>query len=462
MGTRLSIVAFVAPFALCLAGSANAMSLKEAVEKAVTENPSVAAAQASFRATQSVRQQSIGRFFPEVTVSGEVREEIIDRPKAFGPEDNNLFRRGNNIGVTVSQILFDGFDRINDLYRSRARISAASHKILARSEAVALNGIEAYIDVVRHDRLIQLGQQNVQRHRDLLALVAARVEGGKNTEGDLRQTRERLQAALALLSQIRTARDIASAKFKNAVGVAPRRLRRAPLPRLPFNSSASAVETAMVSNPRLAALRDEIDAAGFQTGQARAGFYPTVTLEGAGSRGDDLDGTSGRSDEFSAKIRFSWKVFDGLVQLRRVEELTEREYVKIAERDIVLREVIQEIEISWSRIIEGRQQVAAKAKQLEETKKVVAAYREEYEADRRSLLDVLDAENTRFAIEFELSNVRSIRAFAAYQILGHAGVLLQHLGIDRPLGGERASEGVYGSSYSSPIKSFAIPPLKLD
>ena len=364
--------------------------------------------------------------------------------------------------MTISQVLFDGFDRINDLYRSRARISAASHKILARSEAVALSSIEAYIDVVRHDRLIRLGRQNVQRHRDLLKLVQARVEGGKNTEGDLRQTRERLEAALALLSQIRSARDIASAKFKNAVGVAPRGLRRAPLPRLPFNSSGSAVDTAMVSNPRLAAIKDEIDAASFQTGQARSGFYPLVTLEGAGSRGDDLDGTSGRSDEFSAQIRFSWKVFDGLVQLRRVEELTEREYVKIAERDALLRELVQEIEISWSRIVEGRQQVAAKSRQLVETEKVVAAYREEYEADRRSLLDVLDAENTRFAIEFELSNVRSIRAFAAYQILGHAGVLLEHLGINRPLGGERPSTGVHSSSYASPIKSFVIPPLKLD
>ena len=155
-------------------------------------------------------------------------------------------------------------------------------------------------------------------------------------------------------------------------------------------------------------------------------------------------------------------MFDGLVQLRRVEELTEREYVKIAERDALLRELVQEIEISWSRIIEGRQQVAAKSRQLDETEKVVAAYREEYEADRRSLLDVLDAENTRFAIEFELSNVRSIRAFSAYQILGHAGVLLDHMGIDRPQGGERPSAGVYSSSYSSPIKSFVIPPLKLD
>ncbi|NRB32461.1 MAG: TolC family outer membrane protein [Rhizobiaceae bacterium] len=460
MSKRLHILACVAPLAMVLAGSAGATSLKEAVEKAVSEHPSVAAAQASLRATEAVRYKTIGRFFPEITLRGEVREEIIDRPGAFGPDDNNEFRRANDIGVNIRQVLFDGFDRINDVYRSRARITAASHKILARSEAVALNGIEAYIDVVRHNRLISLGNANVQRHRDLLKLVQARVDGGKNTEGDLRQTRERLQAAIALVSQIRIARDTARAKYKAAVGEEARGLRRAPLPRLPFQSSASAVQTALSHNPRIAAMKAEIDAAGFRTDQARSSFYPLVTLEADGSRGDNLDGTEGRSDEFKAQLKFSWKVFDGLVQYRRVEELTEREYVKVAERDALLREITQEIEISWSRIIEGRVQVAAKSKQLDETEKVVAAYREEYEADRRSLLDVLDAENTRFAIEFELSNVRSIRAFAAYQILGHAGVLLDHLGVRRPDGGDRASGGVYSSSYSSPIKSFVIPPLK--
>ena len=462
MSSRLSIIAVLAPLALAFAGSASAMSLKEAVQKAVSENPSVTAAEASLRATQAVRNQSIGRFFPEITLRGEVREEIIDRPGAFGPNDNNEFRRANDLGINIRQVLFDGFDRVNDFYRSQARISAASNKILARSEAVALNAIEAYIDVARHNRLIALGNANVQRHRDLLRLVEARVEGGKNTEGDLRQTRERLQAAIALVSQIRIARDTARAKYKAAVGIEARRLRSAPLPRLPFRSSASAREMAISRNPRLAALRDEVDAAGFRTDQARSGFYPLVTLEADGSRGDNLDGTEGRSDEFKAQLKFSWKVFDGLVQYRRVEELTEREYVMVAELDTMMREVTQEIEISWSRIVEGRVQVAAKSRQLDETEKVVAAYREEYEADRRSLLDVLDAENTRFAIEFELSNVRSIRAFAAYQILGHAGVLLEQLGIDRPLGGERPSSGAYSSSYSSPIKSFVIPPLKLD
>ncbi|MEP0944203.1 MAG: TolC family outer membrane protein [Rhizobiaceae bacterium] len=462
MFSRLSIYAIVVPSVLALANASYSMTLKEAVEKAVTENPSVTAAQASLRATESVRYQSIGRFFPEIALDAEVREEIFDRPKAFGPDDNNNFRRGNQVGITLRQVLFDGFDRLNDLYRSRARISAASHKILARSEAVALNGIEAYIDVVRHNRLIGLGEANVKRHRELLKLVEVRVEGGKNTEGDLRQTRERLQAAIALVSQIRSARDIAGAKFKNAVGAAPSGLRRASLPRLPFKSSQSAVEVAIGANPRLAALKDEIDAAGFRTDQARSGFYPSVTFEAAGSRGDDLDGTASRSDEFTAKLKFSWKVFDGLVQYRRVEELTEREYVKVAEYDVLLRELIQEIEISWSRVIEGRKQVAAKSEQLIETKKVVEAYREEYEADRRSLLDVLDAENTRFAIEFELSNIRSIRAFSAYQILGHAGVLLEHLGVKKPAGGDQASASVYSSSYSGPIKSFVIPPLKLD
>lgn len=461
VGWRLTLYIVMS---LGLIGSlpSQAMSLKQAVEKAVNENPRVRAAQASRRATDFVLKQAKRRYFPEISLSAEIGREIIDRPVSFGP-DNKTWQTRRKATATIRQILFDGFDRANDVYRSQARISAASEKILARSEAVALGAIEAYIDVVRHARLITLGQQNVQRHRKLLELVQARVSGGRNSEGDLDQTRERLQAALALVSQIRSARDVAAAKFKNEVGVGPRRLRRAKFPQVPYRSTDTALRKAIDNNPRLIALRHEIDAAGFNTEQSRSTLYPTITLEGSATRGEDLDGTAGRSDDLRGVVMMRWKLFDGGVRRNRVEELVEREYVKVAEYDANVRQLRQGIEISWSRLHEGRRQVQAKREQLRQTQRVVNSYRREYEADKRSLLDVLDAENTRFAIEFDLSNISAIRQFAAFQLLGHTGTLLSSMGIAKPEGSSFDQEFV-PRTFNSSIRprSFEIPPLSLD
>ena len=436
------------------------MSLKQAVEKAVHENPRVKAAQASRRATDHVLKQAKRRYFPEISLSAEVGKEIIDRPTSFGPNENRIWYTRRKATASIKQILFDGFDRANEIYRSRSRISAASEKILARSDAVALDAIEAYIDFVRHSRLIALGNRNVDRHRKLLELVEARVAGGRNSAGDLDQTRERLQAALALVSQIRIARDIAAAKFRAEVGVAPGRLHRVRLPRIPFASVEDALVAAVDNNPRLAALRHEIDAAGYQTDQSKSSLYPTVTLEGSATRGEDLDGTRGRSNDLRGVVMFRWKVFDGGVRRSRVNELSERKFVKVAEYDSSTREVRRAIEIAWSRLREGRRQEQAKREQLQQTVNVVRSYRREYEADKRSLLDVLDSENTRFAIEFDLSNITSIRQFAAYQLLGQTGSLLSSLGVRKPEGSDVEPNFATKTRSVNTFGSFVIPSLK--
>ncbi len=445
---------------LTLSAPAYSMNLEEAVALAVEDNPRVAAAQASRRANDYVLKQARGRYSPEVEISASAGYERYDQLGAFGIEKNFIWRKARKGTVTVRQVLFDGFDRRNGRYQAQARISASAQKIMARAETVALDAIEAYIDVLRHRRLIVLGNQNVDRHRKLLKLVQERVTGGKNSVGDLDQTKERLQAAIALVSQIKIARDVAAAKFKNAVGVGPGRLQSTKFPKNKFLHSNEAVAAAIEGNFKLAALRHEIDATGFKTEQFRASLFPVISVEGSATRGEDLGGSDDRADDLKAMVMLRWKLIDGGVRRNRIHELTEREFVKIAEYDSMIRDVRQEIEISWSRLMEGGKQVAAKRSQLKETQKVVASYRKEYEADKRSLLDVLDAENTRFGIEFDLSNAISIRRFAAYQLMAHTGDLLKTLNVARPAGAQYEPDISMLRPASSAKSAFVIPPLK--
>lgn len=445
---------------LTLGSPAHSMSLHEAVALAVKDNPRVAASQALRRANDYSLKQARGRYYPEVEITGSAGYELYDQLGAFGPEKNLTWRKARQAGVTIRQVLFDGFDRRNGRYQAEARISASAKKILERAEFVALDAIEAYIDVRRHRRLVRLGNAYVDRHRQLLKLVQDRVTGGKNSVGDLDQTRERLQAAIALVSQIKISRDVSAAKFKNAVGIAPDRLQSSKFPKNRFMTSQDALASALDHNARLATMRHEIDAAGFKTEQFRSSLFPVVSLEGTATRGEDLGGSPGRADEVKAMLMLRWKLLDGGVRRNRINELTEREFVKIAEYDSMIRDVRQEIEISWARLIEGGKQVAAKRQQLKETEKVVSSYRKEYEADKRSLLDVLDSENTRFGIEFDLSNTTSIRRFSSYQLLAQTGQLLSSMNIPRPVGVQYEPDVSMLRPASSARSTFIIPPLK--
>ena len=453
---------FVIFFGICLlASNSHAKSLRDAIKRAIETNPKIEAALASRRATDYVLKQAQGRFLPEIDLNADIGKEKIDRPQGFGPLVNNRWRRRKQATISVRQVLFDGWDRANDIYRSQARITAASYKVLARSELLGLSVVEAYIDVIRHRDLLRLAARNIDRHQHLLSLIRDRFEGGKAPIGDVEQTIERIEAAKSLVAQIRIAYETAVAKYRNSVGEKPGKLNPVRAPQgLPV-SRENAVAAALSNNPQIQAAAAEIDIANFNKKQFRSSLFPKLSLEGNATIGENLGGTPGSNEELRGMVVLTWKLYDGGIRRNREFELSERHAQKIAEQEILARQISLEIETSWARYVHGRTQVNSLRKQVEQNKRVLRAYQDEFDANNRSLLDLLDAESGKFASEFSLSNTRALYLFSGYQILAQTGTLLNRMGIEAPDGNMviKAPSNI-NPLYNSRFDKFAIPPLR--
>lgn len=407
----------------------SATTLSEAVQQAVLTNPKIDAAQANRRANEYSFKQAKGRFLPEVELGADIGQQKIDRPNGLGPDVNDTWQDRRQANISIRQVLFDGWDRANDIYRSQANISAASFKVMVRSEAVGLNSVEAYIDVVRHNELLALAEDNVRRHQALLKIIQERYDGGRSPIGDLEQTIERVESAKALVARIKVARETAKAKYKNAVGVPASNLKPVKYATGIPKSVAEVTDRAIRNNPRVKEAVAESQVAYFDQQQFKSTLYPQIFLEGAATRGENIDGTPGRNDELEAMVTLRWKLFDGGVRRNRTAELGERHSEKLAEQMILVRQLTEEAETAWARLVDGRAEVTAIKTEVAQNIKVVATYRDEYNANKRSLLDVLDAENARFSSQFELSNVISVHIFSSYELLAQMGVLLKTLGV---------------------------------
>ncbi len=130
------------------------------------------------------------------------------------------------VSVVARQLVFDGFSSINEIWRQSARVDAAAARVHERTELLALDAAEAYVDVVRYQRLIVIGEDNVRVHENLFKNVQARFNGGRAGEGDLEQTRERVENAIATLAGFRQSLDEARAKYRRSVGLEPYNLRQ--------------------------------------------------------------------------------------------------------------------------------------------------------------------------------------------------------------------------------------------
>ncbi|WP_367781785.1 TolC family outer membrane protein [Mesorhizobium marinum] len=457
-GTSVAFISAAISLA-ALTGSVHATSLREAVQQAVLTNPRIDAAQANRRASEYSFKQAKGRFLPEVELNADAGQQRIDRPQGLGPAVNDNWQDPRQATISIRQVLFDGWERANDIYRTQASISAASHRVMVRSEAVGLNSVEAYIDVVRHDDLLKLANQNVARHQKLLRIIRERYDGGRAPIGDLEQTIERVEAAKALVAQITVARETAKAKYKNAVGVPPSGLKQVAYASGIPKTVAEVTNRAIRNNPRVREAAAEAEVSYFDKQQFSSTLYPQVFLEGNATRGEDLDGTPGRNDELGARVVLRWKLFDGGVRRNRTAELSERYSEKVAEQLILLRELTQEVETSWARLVDGRAEVAAIQREVGQNRKVFAAYQDEYNANKRSLLDVLDAENALFASQFELSNVTALHVFSSYELLAQMGTLLVTLGVQAQQIPDVPANPLPTFLRGPSQKPFDIPPL---
>jgi adhesin transport system outer membrane protein len=424
-------VTAVAIIACCVAGqTASAQGvygLNDAIQQAVRTNPSISEAAANRRATESELRQNQGTLLPQVRLEAKIGAEKFDYRVSPPPTGNDQWHNSREAGIVVRQLLFNGFASINEIWRQAARVDAAAARVLERSELIALDAAEAYIDVVRYLRLVALAQENLAAHRRIFSNVNARYSGGRAGEGDLQQAQERVDAAAASLAGFRQTLEDSRAKYRRAVGLEPFNLRFPGRLRGMPASRDDALAAALRHNPTIKAAQSDADAAKYGFQSAAGPLMPTVSLEGRAHHGINVGQFLGERNEYSGKFVASWDIFRGGQTLWRRNEMAER-YIEQTQRHARLqRDAFESIDKAWAARTITNDRIAALARQAEADRRVIAAYSKEYELGQRSLIDLLNAQNQLFNASVSLVSAQGVAVFADYQLLAAMGHLLEYL-----------------------------------
>lgn len=412
---------------------AESFSINDAISQAVLTNPGVGEASANRRATEATLGRAQGAYLPQVRLESRLGPEKFTQATRPAPAGNDIWFNGKEMSVVVRQILFDGFASIHEVWRQSARVNGAAFRVRERAELIALDAAEAYIDMVRSLRLVALANENVVNHEELFSNVKSRYAGGRVGEGDLQQALERVEAAKAVREEFRRGLDDARAKYRKTVGLEATNLRfPGPLRGLP-RSKDDALAAALRGNPTLLAAESDKEAAKQAFRTTDGAFVPNVSFEGRASRGFDADSFIGRRDDVSGKIVVSWDIFRGGQDVWQRAEMAERYTEETMRQSRLQRDALESIDRAWAGRTITADRIAALKRQLAAEKKTIAIYREEYEVGRRSLIDLLNAENQHFNSAVSLSSARGVVVFADYQLLAAMGALLDSLKTAPPI-----------------------------
>jgi outer membrane protein, adhesin transport system len=421
----LSIALSTAAFA---AGEDNNLTLTDAVSKGILKNPEYGVVANNKLGIKEEHNQAKALWMPSIDFRGDTGYERTDTPTING---ESLFR--NSAGLSLTQLLFDGFGAQNEIKRQKYRTESAAHRVGEVSEFVGLDIIQAYLEVLRQRDLLAIARANVEDHQKIFGTIQTGANAGTVTDGDVSQANARSAQARATVASTEQDLRVAESLFIQKAGEMPGDMTFPEIPRdkLP-GSVEDAVRIALTNSPTLSVFESDIKVAMAEYKGTGSTLYPRVELQGNLSEGHNLGGLEGNSNSQSLLGVVRWNLYRGGADKDRQKEYLYRHAQAKERRALAARQVEKDMRDTWAGMIAAGQRAQQFLDQASANEKVVNVYLDQFGLDRRTLLDVLDSQNELFVSRSSHISALYTEMFAVFRVLAIEGKLLSTLGIPRP------------------------------
>lgn len=427
---------FVATAILVIPGALRSerVDLKTAVETAMQTHPEINQAVENKTAIEFEREQAQGMFLPRVSVEGSVGIRRLENAtrKSLGIANDELYPMEG--GLRVEQIVFDGGSRSSELKRQASRTDGAAFRVEERAQFVALQVSRQYLDYLLQQRIVAASEDNISFHERLVGDLREGVTKGSISIADQQQAEERQQAARARLTEANQDMVNTAASFRTLTG-----LDLVDGAMLPPSLGASipgsleeSIALARAENPRVREAQADLDAAHAMVRKAKADVAPTVSLEGNARIGDDIDGFRGETNDLQGGLVMRWDIFNGGINRAKIQEMYRRERESQFRLDQMVREAEEDVRVAWNAWDSQGKLVKELDAQSTVSDELLRSYRAQFNVGRRSLLDVLDAQNTRYNVQVRAETARFAQFFAEFKLLAAQNALLRAMQVEPP------------------------------
>lgn len=374
-----------------------AWTLPRALDQALARDARVAGARANAQAVRAQQRQADGRLWPSAGVRL-THGRSSDRDPPFVLERTT--RRGE---AFVRWNLFNGLEDQRQIAAQGFDAIAAEADLLQALDEACERIAAAYYTLLRQQHLAGLARERLREVERLAARVASQAALGKTSEADAQLAEaSRIDAQLALQgieAERRAAQARLSVLLGLAQGAAPR-VADAPLPPIDagLDLQAWAGQAERQNGQWLAAAARVAGARRRMAGIAPE-YLPRLDLDLRRSLYDRTDPQPTTAQRHGWSVGVTWEVPLGGAPRARQDELRAR--AELAEAE--LQRVRDEVQADASAAREQARQTASAAPQLTEQRQrwelVVRASELQFDAGRRSLMQLIDQYDRRFGVQ---------------------------------------------------------------
>ena len=421
---------FILLFSL-LSSSLFSLTLQESVVEVMNTNPIVAERLKNYRATQQDLTVAESEYYPSVDFRASLGYNSAGALKTSDEDWNHEVQdeQYNNYetSLILTQNLFDGFSTTSKVDYQEARILAAAYNYIEKSNDLAFKMTTAYLNVIRSYELLQTARENVQINDEIFRKVKDLFDSGLTTDSEVKKIESALSLARSNLTVQRNNSRDTEYSFRRVLGRMPN-VANMSKPELNISMPDSIERAALYAvnhNPSLLVSRYNIKGAQALHRQTQKDFYPKIDLELAQNYNDadKLNRFNQPDDRFTARLVLSYNIFRGgadtAAAQREISKINQEIDIK---RDLK-RQVIEGLDLSWNAYEMIAQQLIDLKDYSRFSEKTLELYKEEYDLGRRSLLDLLSAQNDVINSRSQIIIAEHDYLLAKYRILDAMGLL---------------------------------------
>lgn len=430
------LVIMLVPIAFGITTFAHAETLQEAVNATIKTNPDVLAASSERQAVNEEIAQARAGYFPTVDLALGTGWEETDSPgtRALGSGNHNKESLNRNeASLNLRQMLFDGMATKNEVRRQTARTDSRAYSVYSVAENTGLEAVDAYINVVRRQHLVDLANTNLEAHLRTHDQISLRSERGVSRKADVDQSQGRVALAQSNLIAEQNNLIDAETEYFRVIGIAPESLSKPDSPSsLIPETLDEAIAQAFNNHPTLKSAEADIESANAQHDTANSPFFPRVDFELGTTADNDIDGVSGHNNDTTAMFRLRYNLLNGGKDKARRQETAYLINQAAEIRNNTRRQVEQSVRLSWSALQTVNNQMGYFQQHVDSSEASRDAYIQQFSLGQRTLLDLLDSENEVFSSRISLVNAQFDQLFAMYRILNSMGALLESVEVVAP------------------------------
>jgi adhesin transport system outer membrane protein len=323
-------------------------------------HPRLKSGEQNVAAAKEGENRAWGAFLPTISVDSNAGYNRVDSPTLRSQRRAPTSMNADGITLQATQNVFDGFGRSSRYNAAQVNTQIQDANLEALRQGMIYEAVAAYLDVLRHNQIVELARNNERTVQRQLNLEDERVQRGGGMAVDALLARARLQLARERRTAYEGNLVDSRARYLQAIGKSPNPATMvdplAPTASLP-QTLEDALKIAEGQNPVVKGANLQIDFAGHRRAAAEADYYPRVDLVARQIWEHNVDGIQGPRRDFAAFVRVTWELFSGFQTRYSVAEASQQWGAAKDGHAYTNRKVVEETRLAWNELMVARERV---------------------------------------------------------------------------------------------------------